>query len=125
MSGRKYTQQHEWIEVEDDIGTVGISDHAQEQLGELVYVELPKVGTTVDKGDQVAVVESVKAASEVYAPAGGEVVEVNETLNDQPGLVNTDATGDGWVARLKLSDPDDLDDLMDEAAYKEYLETLE
>lgn len=122
MSGLKFTEEHEWIRVEGDTGTVGISGHAQEQLGDVVFVELPEVGKTVSKGDEMAVVESVKAASEVYAPAGGEVVEVNAKLEDEPGLVNASPTGDGWFVKLKLSDPSELDALMDEDAYAKFAE---
>lgn len=125
MSTLRYTEEHEWIRVDDGIGTVGISDFAQEQLGDVVYVELPEVGKTLQRSAEAAVVESVKAASEVYAPVSGEVVEVNEALNDDPGLVNSSPTGDGWFFKLRISDPSELDNLMDEAAYKAYVERLE
>lgn len=124
MADRKYSEDHEWVEVEGDTGMIGISDYAQEQLGDVVFVELPDVGKLLDRGDEAAVVESVKAAAEVYAPVGGEVVEVNDALNGDPSLVNTDAFGDGWFARLRLTDPAELDDLMDEAAYKTFCEGL-
>ncbi len=124
MANRKYSQDHEWVEVEGETGMVGISDYAQEQLGDVVFVELPDVGKMLDRGDEVAVVESVKAAAEVYAPVGGEVIEVNDALNGDPSLVNTDAFGDGWFAKLRLTDPAELDELMDEAAYKTYCEGL-
>lgn len=114
----KYTEDHEWIRVEDGIGTVGITDHAQEQLGDVVFVELPEVGATVAKGDASGVVESVKAASEIYAPVSGEIVDANAALVDAPQTVNTDPTGAGWFYRIRLSDPSQLDGLMDEAAYK-------
>lgn len=114
----KYTEDHEWISVDGDVGTVGITDHAQEQLGDVVFVELPEVGATVAKGDASGVVESVKAASEIYAPVSGEVVEVNQALVDAPQTVNSDPTGAGWFYRIRLSDPSQLDGLMDEAAYK-------
>lgn len=114
----KYTEDHEWIRVEGDVGTVGITDHAQEQLGDVVFVELPEVGATVAKGDASGVVESVKAASEIYAPVSGEIVEVNATLVDAPQTVNADPAGAGWFYRIRLSDPGQLDGLMDEAAYK-------
>ncbi|WP_025898175.1 glycine cleavage system protein GcvH [Sneathiella glossodoripedis] len=120
----KYTKDHEWVTVEDDIATVGVSVYAQEQLGDVVFVEVPEVGRTLDKGDELAVVESVKAASEVYAPIGGEVLEVNNDLEDNPSQVNEDAQGSGWFAKVKISDASELDDLMDEAAYKEYTEGL-
>jgi len=114
----KYTEDHEWIKVENGVGTVGITDHAQEQLGDVVFVELPEIGQTVAKGDQSGVVESVKAASEIYAPVAGEIVEVNAALVDAPQTVNGDPTGAGWFYRIRLSDPAELDGLMDEAAYR-------
>ncbi len=124
MADRKYTEDHEWVEVDDETGMIGISDYAQEQLGDVVFVELPDVGKMLDRGDEAAVVESVKAAAEVYAPVGGEVIEVNDALNGDPSLVNTDAFGDGWFAKLRLTDPSELDELMDEAAYKTFCEGL-
>lgn len=124
MSGEKYTKDHEWIRLDGDIATVGVSEHAQEQLGDVVFVELPDVGAALDKGGQAAVVESVKAASEIYTPLAGEVVEINQRLTDEPGLINTSPTGDGWFFKLKVSDAGDLDALMDEAAYAEFIETL-
>jgi len=120
----KYTKDHEWVAVDGDIATVGISVYAQEQLGDVVFVEVPDMGRELDKGDELAVVESVKAASEVYAPIKGEVVAVNEDLEDKPSLVNEDAQGAGWFAKIKIEDTSDLDELMDEAAYKEYTEGL-
>jgi glycine cleavage system H protein len=117
----RYTRDHEWIRLDGDIGTVGISDYAQEQLGDVVYVELPEIGKSVSKGDEAAVVESVKAASEVYAPVSGQVVEVNGDLEASPGKVNEEPTGGGWFVKLKVSDTGELDDLMDEEAYKTYL----
>ena len=125
MSELKFTREHEWIRLEGEAGVVGITEYAQEQLGDIVYVALPEIGRSVAKGDEAAVVESVKAASEVYSPVGGEVVEVNEALNESPGLVNEAAQGDGWFFKLKLAAPGELDGLMDEAAYKAYLETLD
>lgn len=125
MATRKYSEDHEWVEVEGETGMIGISDYAQEQLGDVVFVELPDVGKILDRGDEAAVVESVKAAAEVYAPVGGEVIEVNDALNGDPSLVNTDAFGDGWFAKLRLTDPVELDDLMDEATYKTYCEGLD
>merc|ERR1719387_2472548 len=107
----KFSKDHEWITVTDGVGTIGITNHAQEQLGDVVYVDLPEIGDTV---------ESVKAASDIYSPISGEVVEVNEALNDEPALVNSSAEADGWMTRVKLSDASELDDLMDEAAYKEF-----
>lgn len=120
----KYTEDHEWISVDGDIGTVGISPYAANALGDVVFVELPDVGTELDKGDEAAVVESVKAASEVYAPVGGEVTEVNSALEDAPETVNASADKDGWFIKLKISDADELKSLMDEAAYKEYCDGL-
>lgn len=117
----RYTQDHEWIVDKDGVCTVGISDYAQSQLGDVVFVELPEVGKTVAKGDEVAVVESVKAASEIYAPVDGTVVEVNEALADNPGLVNEAAQGDGWFVKLKPSDASQLDALMDQASYDSFL----
>ena len=124
MSGLKYSKDHEWVRVEGDIGTVGISDYAQEQLGDVVYVELPEVGRTVAQNEEAAVVESVKAASEVYAPVSGEVVEANQALEDDPSLVNGDPTGEGWFLKLRLSAPGELDGLMDDAAYADYVAGL-
>ena len=113
----KYSEDHEWISIEGDIGTVGITDHAQEQLGELVYIEVPEVGTTLDQGDEACVVESVKAAPEVYAPVSGEVTEVNQAIVDDPTVVSGDPMGAGWFFKIKLSKPDEMSALMDEAAY--------
>lgn len=121
----KYTKDHEWIDVDGEIGTVGITNHAQEQLGELVYVEVPEVGATLEQGDEACVVESVKAASEVYSPCSGEIVEVNEDLADAPTTVNEHAEGDGWLFKIKLSDMSELDEFMDEADYKEFLKELD
>jgi len=122
MSTTKFTKDHEWIRVENGVATVGITDHAQNQLGDIVFVELPEIGKEVGKGDDAAVVESVKAASEVYAPVAGKVTEVNEALADDPSLVNTDPTGGGWFLKLEIADPSQLDGLMDEAAYASYVE---
>lgn len=124
MATVKYTKEHEWLRIDDDVATVGISDHAQEQLGEIVFVDLPDVGKSVKKDGDMAVVESVKAASDVYAPISGEVVEVNETLADQPDQVNDSAEEKGWFCKLRIADPSELDDLMDADAYKSFLETL-
>ncbi len=121
MSDPRFNEDHDWIVIEGDVGTVGISNYAQEQLGDIVYVELPEVGNMVSKGDEVAVVESVKAASEIYAPVTGEVVAANKKLADDPGLVNKDATGAGWFFKLRLSDPGELDELMDEEAYAQFV----
>jgi len=119
-----FTKEHEWVRVEGDVATVGISDHAQEALGDIVFAEVPEAGRTVAKGDDAAVVESVKAASDVYAPVGGEVVEGNPALGDDPSLINRDPEGDGWFFKLKLSDPSELDGLMSEADYREWVKTL-
>jgi glycine cleavage system H protein len=118
-----YTQEHEWIRVEGDTATVGITDFAQGQLGDIVFVELPDAGRAVSKGGEAAVVESVKAASDVYAPVSGEVVEANQALADDPSLVNTDPEGKGWFFRLRLSDSSELDGLMDAGAYKSFCES--
>ena len=120
MSNTKkyYTDEHEWLDVDGDIATVGITNYAQEQLGDLVFVDLPDVGAKVSKGDDAAVVESVKAASDVYAPASGEVTETNESLSSDASLVNSSAEGDGWLYKMKLSDPSELEGLMDADAYK-------
>ena len=125
MSDLRYTEEHEWVRLDGDAGVIGISDYAQEQLGDIVFVELPEVGKVVTQGDEAAVIESVKAASELYAPVAGEVIEVNAALSDDPSLVNSDATGEGWFVKIKLSDRSQLDGLMDEAAYKTFTDTLE
>lgn len=121
---KKYTEDHEWIEVGGDTATVGISVYAAQQLGDVVYVELPEIGRTMEKGDEAAVVESVKAASEVYAPVSGEVTAVNEALEDAPETVNADPGGAGWFIKMKVSDAAELDSLMDEAAYTAYCDGL-
>lgn len=125
MSEIRFTEEHEWIRVEGETGVVGITDYAQDQLGDIVFVELPEVGKSFEQGDEAAVIESVKAASELYAPVGGEVTEVNEGLADAPGLVNEDPMGEGWFFKIKIADPAELDDLKEEAAYKEYVDALE
>ena len=117
MTKTYFTDDHEWIQVDGDIATVGITDYAQEQLGDLVFVDLPEIGATLAKSDTAVVVESVKAASDVYAPADGEVTGVNDKLSTEPGLINTAATGDGWLWKMKLADAGQLDGLMDETAY--------
>jgi glycine cleavage system H protein len=124
MSTVRYTKDHEWISVDGDVGTIGITDYAQQQLGDVVYVELPEAGRKVEKAGEVAVVESVKAASEVYAPVSGEVIESNGALEGAPATVNQDAQGSGWFVKLKLNNQSDLDDLMDEQQYKDFLATL-
>ncbi len=119
-----FSKDHEWIAVDGDVATIGITSYAQEQLGDVVYVELPEVGKTLSQGDEAAVVESVKAASEVYAPIDGEVVEANDGLADEPAKVNEDPEGAAWFLKMKVGNAGQLSDLMDEAAYKAYLETL-
>jgi len=121
----RYTKDHEWIRLDGDVATVGITEHAQEQLGDIVYVELPEIGKQVTKGGDAAVVESVKAASDVYSPASGEVVAINDALGASPGAINEEAEGKGWFFRLKLSSPDELNALMSAEQYKEFLGTLE
>lgn len=119
-----FTKEHEWIRVEGDTATVGITDHAQGQLGDIVFAEAPEAGKTLDKGGEAAVVESVKAASDVYAPASGEVLEGNPAIADDPSVINSDPEGKGWFFKLRLSNPSELDGLMDEAAYREFVSSL-
>ena len=121
----RYTKDHEWIRLDGDVATVGITEHAQEQLGDIVYVELPEIGKAVTKGGDAAVVESVKAASDVYSPASGEIVAVNDALGSTPGAINEEAEGKGWFFRLKLANPDELNELMSAEQYKAFLATLE
>jgi glycine cleavage system H protein len=121
---RYFTEDHEWIDVDGDVATVGITDYAQSQLGDIVFVETPEEGKTVSKGDDAAVVESVKAASDVYAPVAGTVIEGNAALADNPALVNEDPEGEGWFFKLTLADTDELDSLMDEAAYQDFVSKL-
>ena len=118
----KYLSTHEWVLIEDDVATVGITDHAQEALGDLVYVELPEVGSSIAAGDSVGVIESVKAASDTYAPISGEVVEVNEELEGAPERINSDPYGDGWMYKVKMEDPEEVGDLLDAEAYTESIE---
>ena len=124
MSTVKYTRDHEWIRVDADTAVIGITDYAQTQLGDVVYVELPAIGRRVEKGKEAAVVESVKAASEAYAPVSGEVIAINEALSGEPGKVNADPMGDGWFLKLRIANPKELDELMDEAAYQSFVEGL-
>ena len=119
-----FTKEHEWIRVEGDTATVGISDHAQQALGDIVFAEVPEAGRTLSKGQDAAVVESVKAASDVYAPVGGEVTEGNAALADDPALINRDPEGEGWFFKLKLSNPSEVDGLMDEGSYRDWVKTL-
>ncbi len=121
---RYFTEDHEWVDVDGDVGTVGITDYAQSQLGDIVFVDVPEEGKTVSKGDEAAVVESVKAASDVYTPVSGTVIEGNAELADNPGLVNEDADGEGWFFKLTLSDPSELEGLMDEAKYEAFVAKL-
>jgi glycine cleavage system H protein len=118
----KYAKSHEYVNVEGDIGTIGITDYAQKELGDVVFVELPQVGAQLEANEELGSIESVKAVSELFAPVTGEVVEVNEKLADNPELVNTDPWGDGWMIKVKLSSPDDLDELMNAEEYEEYVE---
>jgi glycine cleavage system H protein len=124
MADVRYTNEHEWIRVEGDVGTVGISNYAQEQLGDVVFVEVPQAGRKIVKGESVAVVESVKAASDIYAPVSGEVTEANAALADSPGDVNAEPMGKGWFFRLKLANKAELDGLMDEKTYGEFVKGL-
>ena len=124
MAETKYTEEHEWIRVEGDVGTIGITQYAQEQLGDVVFVDVPQAGRKVAKGEACAVVESVKAASDIYAPVTGEVTEANAALADAPGEVNADPMGKGWFFKIKLSDKGELSSLMDEAAYNAFVKTL-
>ena len=117
----KFTEEHEWLRVEDDVVVVGITEHASEQLGDVVFVDLPEVGTEVSKDDEVVVIESVKAASDILAPIDGEIVEVNDALIDNPGKVNEDPMGDAWFLKIKPADPSQMDDYMDEAAYQAHI----
>ncbi len=121
---RYFTEDHEWVDVDGDVGTVGITDYAQSQLGDIVFVDVPEEGKAVSKGDEAAVVESVKAASDVYSPVSGTVIEGNADLADNPGLVNEDADGEGWFFKLTLSDPSELEGLMDEAKYEAFVAKL-
>jgi len=121
MALERFTQDHEYIRVDGDVGTIGITNHAQEQLGDVVFVELPDVGRTVNQKDAMAVVESVKAASEIYAPVSGEVVEVNAAVTENPSLVNEESEGDAWFFKLRIADKSELDGLMDRAAYEEFV----
>jgi glycine cleavage system H protein len=122
MTALRFTKDHEWVRLDDDLAVIGITDYAQSQLGDVVYVELPEPGHRVEQGKEAAVVESVKAASEVYAPVSGEVAEINDALAADPAKVNADPLGEGWFMKLRLDDPKQLDGLMDEAAYQRFVE---
>lgn len=124
MSTLRFSRDHEWVSVDGDVATIGISDYAQEQLGDVVYVELPEIGKTLEKGGEAAVVESVKAASEVYAPVSGEVIAVNDDLEGTPATVNEDPQGRGWFLKLRIANAAEIEDLMTAAQYKDFLETL-
>lgn len=117
----RYTKEHEWVSVEGDIGTIGITDHAQHELGDIVYVDLPKVGTTATQGKTIGSVESVKAVSDIYSPVSGEVVEINDTLTDKPEKLNDNPHGDAWLVRVRLSSPDEVKSLMTAADYRTYI----
>jgi glycine cleavage system H protein len=124
MPDTRYTKEHEWVRLDGEVATVGISEHAQAQLGDIVFVELPEVGRKVSRGDPMAVVESVKAASDVYAPVGGEVVEANDKLNDDPALMNSGAETEGWFCRIRIADAGEVNQLMDVDAYKAFVDSL-
>ncbi|WP_395708677.1 glycine cleavage system protein GcvH [Reyranella sp.] len=124
MASVKYTEEHEWVRLDGDVATIGITDYAQQQLGDVVFVEVPQVGRKVEKGESVAVVESVKAASDIFAPVSGEVVEANAALTDSPGDVNAEPTGKGWFFKLRIADKAELDGLMDEEAYDAFVKNL-
>tara|TARA_B100000676_G_C17422766_1_gene505390 strand:- start:55 stop:432 length:378 start_codon:yes stop_codon:yes gene_type:complete len=125
MTDLKFTADHEWARLEGDVATVGITDYAQDQLGELVYVELPEAGSNVSLGQEVVVIESVKAAGDIKSPVNGTIIEVNEVLGDQPEKVNDDPTGEGWFYRIRVSSRAELDSLMDEAAYQDLISSLD
>ena len=119
-----FTKEHEWVRVEGDTATVGISDHAQEQLGDIVFAEVPETGKRLSKGQEAAVVESVKAASDIYSPVSGEVIDGNSKVADEPSIVNNDPEGEGWFFKLRLDNPGDVEGLMDESSYRDWLKTL-
>lgn len=124
MSGERYTQDHEYVRVDGDVGVIGITDYAQSQLGDIVFIELPAPGKRVAKGEQLAVIESVKAASEVYSPISGEVLDVNADVETEPACVNEDPLGRGWLLKLRVGDATELDALLDEAGYRAHLDSL-
>jgi len=125
MNDIRYSEQHEWIVVDGDVGTIGISDYAQGALGDVVFVELPEVGASLEQGAEIGVIESVKAASEIYTPVSGEVVATNDAVDGDPSLVNTDPLGEGWIFKIKLSNPDELNGLSTAEAYNKFLEGLD
>ena len=122
MNEKKYTKDHEWVSVDNDIATVGITDHAQESLGDIVFIELPSIGKTVKAKDEICVIESVKAASDIYAPIDGEIIEVNNNLEGDAAIINQDPENTGWIFKLKISDPNQFNDLMNEDDYKKFLD---
>ncbi|KAI8339398.1 glycine cleavage system H protein [Chlamydoabsidia padenii] len=122
---KKYTTDHEWISIDNGVGTIGITDYAQKALGDVVFVESPSVGSNVDKQDQIGAVESVKAASDIYSPVTGEVVDVNEALADEPSLINSSPEDEGWLAKIKIADPEELSGLMDEKAYAAHCDSAD
>ena len=124
MSEKKYSKEHEWIIVDKDIATVGITDHAQESLGDIVFVELPNVGSTVTSGAEVSTIESVKAASDIYSPVDGEIVEINDKLSSDASIINNDAENEGWIFKLKVTNSDQIDSLMSLSEYNEFLKTI-
>jgi glycine cleavage system H protein len=124
MTGLRYSKDHEYVRLEGDVATIGVSDYAQSQLGDIVFIELPSIGKTVAKGKELAVIESVKAASEVYSPVSGEVIEVNPELGETPALANDDPLGRGWLVKMRVSEPGECASLMDDAAYADFLKTL-
>lgn len=125
MANERFTEEHEWVRIEGDTAICGISEYAQEQLGDIVYVELPEIGRVVSQNDEIAVVESVKAASDIYAPVSGEVIAVNEKIDDAPETVNEDAMGGGWLFKIRITDEGEAADLMDEATYADFVEGLD
>jgi len=125
MSDIRYSEDHEWIMLDGDVGTIGISDYAQGALGDVVFVEMPEIGASLDKGAEVGVIESVKAASEIYTPVSGEIVAVNDAVDGDPSLVNTDPLGEGWLFKIKLSNLDELNGLSNQDAYNKFLEGLD
>ena len=122
MSEKKYTEDHEWVSMDNDIATIGISNHAQESLGDIVFIELPSIGKTVKAKDEICVIESVKAASDIYAPIDGEIIEVNNNLEGDAAIINQDPENTGWIFKLKISDPNQFNDLMNEDDYKKFLD---
>ena len=121
MEEKKYSQEHEWISLKDDVATVGITNHAQESLGDIVFVELPKIGLNVNAGKEISVIESVKAASDIFCPVDGEILEVNNNLNEDPSIINKDAENQGWIFKIKITKPDQLNNLMTLSGYEEFL----